>query len=220
MDTDPSGLQAHYTDENLTLYKFPSGPYDNNAYLLVCPQTNRSIVIDTPVEATALVRVAKQTDVQTVLITHGHFDHTLGYPDITAELGAEVGIGEADAVDLPSPPQILVANGDMFTAGTIKLKAIATPGHTPGSTCFVVGRHLFTGDTLFPGGPGKSGSPESFRQILESITFRLFALDGRTAFYPGHGADGLLQTAKDEYTSFAVRPHPDDLHGDVTWLAS
>ena len=217
---DSQGPAPHYSDESLTLYKFPSGPYDNNAYLLVCPRTNQSIVIDTPAEATDLVSVAKRTDVQAILITHGHFDHTMGYAEIVSALRADTGIGEADAGEIPTPPKLLISHGDVIRAGKVELKAIATPGHTPGSTCFVTGRHLFTGDTLFPGGPGKSGSPEAFKQIVDGITGRLFALDGRTAFYPGHGADGSLQTAKDEYVAFAVKPHPSDLHGDVLWLES
>ena len=216
LDNDTSRPGPHYAGPDLTLYKFPSGPYNNNAYLLVCPQTNRSIVIDTPGEADDLIEATKRTQVQAVLITHGHFDHLMGYQDVVPELG----IGSGDIGDMPSPPQIVVRDGDEFTAGTIKLTAIATPGHTPGSTCFIVGSHLFTGDTLFPGGPGKSGSPGAFKQLVQSITSRLFLLDGASTFYPGHGADGLLKDAKNEYATFAARPHASDLHGDVTWLES
>lgn len=220
MNTDTGTPAPHYAGPDLTLYKFPSGPYDNNAYLLVCPQTNRSIVIDTPGEADNLIEAAKRTDVQAVLITHGHFDHLMGYQDVVPELGATAGIGAGDTGDMPSPPGIVIRDGDEFTAGTIKLTAIATPGHTPGSTCFVAGSHLFTGDTLFPGGPGKSGSPAAFKRLVESIKSRLFVLNDDSTFYPGHGADGLLRDAINEYAAFSAKPHTDDLHGDVTWLAS
>ena len=210
----------HYSDGKLEIYKFPSGPYDNNSYLTVCPNTNRSIVIDTPADASQMVEAARRTEVQMVLITHSHFDHILGYEEILAELGVGGGIGRSDAGDLPSPPRFLIDDGDEFTAGEVTLRAIATPGHTPGSTSFVTGRHLFTGDTLFPGGPGKSDSPRAFRQLVDSISTRLLTLDGRTTFYPGHGADGSLQAAIDEYESFTSRPHPKDLHGDVVWVAN
>ena len=210
----------HYSDGKLEIYKFPSGPYDNNSYLIVCPNTNRSIVIDTPADASQMVEAARRTEVQMVLITHSHFDHILGYEEILAELGVGVGIGRSDAGDLPSPPRFLIDDGDEFTAGEVTLRAIATPGHTPGSTSFVTGRHLFTGDTLFPGGPGKSDSPRAFRQLVDSISTRLLTLDGRTTFYPGHGSDGSLQAAIDEYESFTSRPHPKDLHGDVVWVAN
>ena len=211
-------VPPHYSDGELEIYKFPSGPYDNNSYLIVCPSTNRSIVIDTPADASQIVAAARLTDVQVILITHSHFDHILGYEEILAELGVDAGIGRSDAGDLPSPPRFLIDDGDEFTAGGVTLRAIATPGHTPGSTSFVVGRHLFTGDTLFPGGPGKSDSPRAFRQLVDSISTRLLALDGRTVFYPGHGTDGSLQDAKDEYETFTSRTLPEDLYGDVVWL--
>ncbi len=210
----------HYSDDELEMYKFPSGPYDNNSYLIVCPRSNRSIVIDTPADASKMVEAAKRTDVQMVLITHSHFDHILGYEEILAELGVDAGIGRSDAGDLPTPPRFLIDDGDEFTAGGVTLRAISTPGHTPGSTSFVTGRHLFTGDTLFPGGPGKSDSPRAFRQLVDSVSTRLLTLDACTTFYPGHGADGSLQDAIDEYQEFAARPRPEDLYGDVVWLES
>lgn len=213
-----TGIEPHFSEENLTVYKFPSGPYDNNSYLIVCPRTNQSIVIDTPAEASQMVAAAKQTDVQLVLITHGHFDHIMGYEEILAELGVGAGIGRDDAGDLPSPPRHLVDDGDVFTAGDITLTAIFTPGHTPGSTSFVTGPRLFTGDTLFPGGPGRSDSPAALGQMLDSISTRLLVLDDVTDFYPGHGADGLLADARREYQVFASREHPSDLQGDVVWL--
>ena len=210
----------HYSDDELEIYKFPSGPYDNNSYLIVCPSSGRSIVIDTPADASKMVEAAKRTDVQMVLITHSHFDHILGYEEILAELGVDAGIGRSDAGDLPSAPRFLIDDGDEFTAGGVTLRAITTPGHTPGSTSFVTGRHLFTGDTLFPGGPGKSDSPRAFRQLIDSVSTRLLTLDGCTTFYPGHGADGSLQNAIDEYQAFASKPLPEDLYGDVVWLES
>ena len=102
----------------------------------------------------------------------------------------------------------------------MRLRAVLTPGHTPGSTSFVTGQHLFSGDTLFPGGPGKSASPAALRQMIESITQRMFTLGDVTDFYPGHGGDGKLEDAKREYEVFASRSHPDDLCGDVAWLGS
>jgi glyoxylase-like metal-dependent hydrolase (beta-lactamase superfamily II) len=104
--------------------------------------------------------------------------------------------------------------------GKRSIQALSTPGHTPGSTCFLVGNHLFSGDTLFPGGPGKSRSPQAFRQEIDSITSKLLVLPDETAVYPGHGDDTTIGNARAEYQLFASRPHPDDLHGDVSWLES
>ena len=216
--TDIPGASPIHSDPYLTLYRFVSGPYENNSYLVVCPQSNESIVIDVPADASEMLAAARRTTVRSILITHGHIDHVEGYGDIVPVLGADVCIGGADAGDLPAPPRHSIQDGDEFTAGGVTLRAITTPGHTPGSTCFVTGRHLFSGDTLFPGGPGKSTSPETFRQLVTSISARLLVLDDSVTFYPGHGAEGQLADARREYETFASRPHKSNLFGDVLWL--
>ena len=86
--TELAGTPPHYSDSGLNLYKFASGPLSNNSYLLVCPSTNKSILIDVPAEAFAALEAAESTDVQLILITHGHADHTEGYGDIVRALGS------------------------------------------------------------------------------------------------------------------------------------
>ena len=213
-------MAIHYRDESIAIHKIRCGPYENNAYLLVCPRTNQSIVIDAPPDPGALIEAAKETDVQAIIITHKHWDHIEGLAEVSREIGAPVGIGEDDADGLESPPSIVIRDGDEITAGDIALAAIFTPGHTPGSTCFLTGRHLFTGDTLFPNGPGRTGSPENLLQIVESVSTRLFTLKGIGEFYPGHGDTGDLPTERGKYEVFASKEHPADLQGDVAWLDS
>ena len=213
-------MAPHYQDSTITIHKLKCGPYDNNAYLLVCPQTNESILIDTPAEPDKLIEAAKATNVKAIIITHNHMDHLLGFDDVTSAIDAPVSIGEADAHALKKPPARLLKDGDEIKAGTITLKAIATPGHTPGSTCYTVGNSIFTGDTLFPGGPGKTGSPENLKQIIESITSKLFVFGDDLAVYAGHGDDGDLKSSKEEYRVFASKEHPADLFGDVLWMTS
>ena len=213
-------MAPHYQDSTITIHKLKCGPYDNNAYLLVCPQTNESILIDTPAEPDKLIEAAKATNVKAIIITHNHMDHLLGFDDVTSAIDAPVSIGEADAHALKKPPARLLKDGDEIKAGTITLKAIATPGHTPGSTCYTVGNSIFTGDTLFPGGPGKTGSPENLKQIIESITSKLFVYGDDLAVYAGHGDDGNLKSSKEEYRVFASKEHPADLFGDVLWMTS
>ena len=213
-------MAPHYQDDSIIIHKYECGNFGNNAYLVVCPQTNESIIIDTPGEPQAVIDAARSTDVKAIIITHNHWDHLVGFEDVTSAIGAPVAIGEADAHALPTPPARLLRDGDEITAGTVTLRAIATPGHTPGSTCYTVGNALFSGDTLFPGGPGKSGSPELFRQLVGSITTKLFTLGDDLAVYPGHGDDGDLKSSKEEYAVFASKEHPDDLSGDVLWLSS
>lgn len=211
-------MAPNYQDDKITIHKIKCGPFDNNAYLLVCPETNQSILIDTPQDPGALIEAAQQTDVQAILITHNHADHLAGFSEVTSAIGASVGIGEADADALSTPPAMLLKDGDEITAGTLTLRAIATPGHTPGSTCFTIDGHLFSGDTLFPNGPGKTRSPENLAQIIDSITSSLFVLSDDTNIFPGHGDDGNLKTEKDKYEVFASKDHPADLAGDVEWL--
>ena len=209
---------AHYEDEEIKIYKVKCTPYDNNAYLLVCPKTNESIIIDTPVDYSELIRIAKTSNVRSILITHNHSDHIQGLANVTAIIPNLVGIGEADAWALSKPPDRFLRDGDTITAGNIVLKVLSTPGHTPGSICLVAGKHLFSGDTLFPGGPGRSVSPQSLTQIIDSITRKLFVLDDTVIFHPGHGEDGDIKTAKEEYDIFESRNHPKNLSGDVLWL--
>ncbi len=211
-------MAAHYEDDEIKIHKLKCGPYDNNAYLLVSPGTNESLIIDTPADPGELIRAASGTDVKAILITHNHSDHIQGFTEVTSAIGSPVGIGEADAGALPKPPDRLLRDGDEITAGTIVLRALSTPGHTPGSTCFVVGKHLFSGDTLFPGGPGRSGSPEKLAQIIDSITKTLFVLGNDLALYPGHGDDGDVKTSRQEYAVFESKTHAADLSGDVNWL--
>ena len=128
-----------------------------------------------------------------------------------------VGIGTDDADGLPSPPQIDLKDGMVIKFGNQEMTVLDTPGHTEGATCFLIGKHLFSGDTLFPGGPGKTRSPEAFQQVVDSITKKLLVLPDDTAVYPGHGDDTTIGKAREEYQGFASNPHSPDLFGEVTW---
>lgn len=217
-------MPVHYQAQgagDVTVHKIEMGPYGNNGYIVVCPDTNQGVVIDTPAEPEKMLDEVKahNIDVQAILITHGHQDHLLGYAEITAGLGVPVAMGEADAGLPPTPPQRNLQDGDAIAFGNRVIRAISTPGHTDGSTCYLVGSHLFAGDTLFPAGPGKSRSPEALRQELDSISGKLLPLPDDTHVYPGHGPEeSVIGEARRRYDIFMSRPHPDDLHGDVDWL--
>ena len=212
-------MSLHY-DGELRITKINMGPYNNNGYIVVCPETNEGVIIDTPAEPEKLLSEIGDVDIKAILITHRHQDHLLGFSEITGSVSAPVGIGTEDASALPKPPEIDLRDGGTIKFGNRELRVLATPGHTEGGRCFLYGKHLFSGDTLFPGGPGKTGSPEALRQLIDSITGKLLVLPDDTAVYPGHGDDTTIGTAREEYQTFASRPHSDDLFGEVTWLGA
>jgi len=181
--------------------------------------------VDAPEAPEAVIKQARETTVKTILITHNHMDHLAGFDTVFGAYNVPVYIGSADGEPLDGRGVTEWPSDDQIDlVGELKIRAIHTPGHTPGSTCYVVrteqGEHtlLLSGDTLFPGGPGRTGSPELFRQEVKSITSKLLTLPGNTIVFPGHGDDTTIAKSKDEYGVFAAKTHDEDLHGNVTWL--
>ena len=152
-----------------------------------------------------------------IVVTHRHGDHWVSIDALKAKTGAPVSCHEADRERYAAKVDSTIADGEEIEIGGLRVRAIHTPGHTPGSLCFLVGRHLISGDTLFPGGPGRSDKPEDLQEEIRSITTKLFALPDETAVHPGHGDGTTICQAKREYAVFASREHPADLCGDVTW---
>jgi len=190
----------------------------SNAYLLVCRQTGDSVIIDTPGDAAKILEQAKGTNPAYIVITHNHFDHLGALARLRSELRVPVLAHRLDT--LPSPPDILINNGDTVSFGNIQLRVLHTPGHTQGSICLYTENYLISGDTLFPGGPGKTGSPEALRQIIASITDKLLVLPDDTQVFSGHGDPTVLKKEKEEIAVFKSRSHDRDLCGDVLWLSS
>ena len=207
-------------DGEVRINKINMGSYDNNGYILVCPETNEGVIIDTPAEPEKLLNEIGDVKIGHIIITHNHQDHLLGFGEITSRVDAAVGIGTNDAGALPKLPDIKLEDGDIIKFGNRELQVLSTPGHTDGAICLLVGKHLFSGDTLFPGGPGRTGSPEAFRQVIDGITRKLLVLPDDTAVYPGHGLDTTIGAARREYQDFASRPHGPDTCGEVTWTGT
>ncbi len=207
-------------DDNLQIDKLILGPFDTNSYIITCRLTGESVAVDAPAEAGEILKGLKGTYPRFIVITHTHMDHLGALSELKSKLGIPVAVHPLDARGLPSPPEILLGDGDTVSFGRIKLKVLHTPGHTPGSLCFLTGKYLISGDTLFPGGPGKTGSPADLRQIIESITGRIFCLPNDTQVYPGHGDSTMVRKEKEEFAIFSSRPHDPKLCGDVLWLSS
>ena len=188
---------AFHFDGDFQVKKFQVGGMENNCYVVVDPDSNEAIIIDAAWEPARILQEVAGLTVRRILTTHGHYDHHDALDPVRQQLGVPGGIGEGDASMLKSPPDFTVSDGDTFEFGRFQLRAIHTPGHTPGSTCYLIDGHLFTGDTLFPGGPGNTkGDPQRFAQIIESIRTRLFTLPNETVVYPGHGRDTTIGTEK------------------------
>ena len=189
------------------------------SYLLACAESRAAIVIDAGGSIEDVVAMAGGFDVQSIVLTHGHNDHWAGAAVLRKTLGVPVLIHEADVDMVGFAPDGLLEDGADLSVGNLTVSLVHTPGHTPGGTCLLVGDTVFTGDTLFPGGPGRTASPEAFRQVVHSISTRLLTLPGAMAVRPGHGEPTTIGAAKAEYDAFTARDHPADLCGDVLWTA-
>jgi glyoxylase-like metal-dependent hydrolase (beta-lactamase superfamily II) len=184
----------HYEDTQAEIHKLVVGPMDNNVFVLRCKDTGEAVLLDAANEHDKLLALCRRLNVRQVLETHGHWDHIQAVPAVR-DAGYNVGVTLADAEMLPSYDFVLDDEG-VIEVGRLRLHTIATPGHTPGSMCFRLEGSpvLFSGDTLFPGGPGATQFPGGdFPTIIRSIEDRLFvSLPPETIVLPGHGDDTTI----------------------------
>jgi glyoxylase-like metal-dependent hydrolase (beta-lactamase superfamily II) len=174
------------------------GPVDNNVFVLRCTETGDAVLLDAANEHERLLELCQRLGVQRVLETHGHWDHIQAVPELR-DAGYSVGVTAQDAAMLPSYDEV-IDDDSVIEIGRLRLHTIHTPGHTPGSMCFLIEGSpvLLSGDTLFPGGPGATKFPgSSFPQIIKSIDERIFSkLDPATIVMPGHGLDTTVGTER------------------------
>ena len=207
-------------DDRIQIEKLELGPFGTNAYILICRKTGASVVVDAPAEAKQILGQLKGTNPKHILITHSHMDHTGALSELKSALNVPIGAHAADAGSLPVQPDIMLNDADVISLGDIQLSVLHTPGHTPGSLCFLTGTYLIAGDTIFQDGPGKTGSPADFTRIVESLTRKIFVLPDDTRIYPGHGGATVLKKEKQAFASFCARSHNPNLCGDVLWSSS
>lgn len=199
-------LPAHYETSDVRIDKYVVGPFENNVFVIRDKGSGQALLIDAANEHEMLLEVCRATGVRRVLTTHGHWDHIQAVTALR-DAGIEVGIAEADAAMLPSY-DFTIPDDDVLGVGALRLRAIHTPGHTPGSTCFELEGHpiVFSGDTLFPGGAGNTVTEgANFDQIIESIDRRLFTMPPETLVLPGHGLDTTIGTERPSLDAWIER---------------
>jgi glyoxylase-like metal-dependent hydrolase (beta-lactamase superfamily II) len=191
----------HWHDSNVEVHKLVVGPYDNNVFVIRCRATGDAVLIDAANEHEKLLELCTQLGVRRVLETHGHWDHIQAIPAMR-EAGYEVAVTAADAPRLKDVGyDVFIDDAEVIEVGNLRLLAIHNPGHTEGSISFAVTDTplLFTGDTLFPGGPGNTAlEGGDFATIIQSIDNKLFTFPPDTIVLPGHGLDTTIG---------AERPH-------------
>ena len=198
----------HWADSRLQIHKVVVGPYANNVFVLRCRDTGEAVLIDAANEHEQLLELCRRLGVRRVLETHGHWDHIQAVPAIR-EAGYEVGVMSADAAMLKDVGyDVFIDDHDVIEVGKLRLHAIHNPGHTPGSVSFrVEGAPLvFTGDTLFPGGPGTTTfDGGNFDTIIDSLDNRLFTLPAETIVMPGHGVSTTIAAERPHLQEWVAR---------------
>jgi glyoxylase-like metal-dependent hydrolase (beta-lactamase superfamily II) len=201
-------LTLHWRDANVDVHKVVVGPFDNNVFVVRCRRSGDAVLIDAANEHEQLLQLCRRLGVRRVLETHGHWDHIQAVPAMR-EAGYEVAVTAADAPRLKDVGyDVFIDDAEIIEVGDLRLRAIHNPGHTEGSISFHVVDTplLFTGDTLFPGGPGNTQlEGGDFATIITSIDNRLFTFPAETIVLPGHGLDTTIGAERPQLASWVAR---------------
>ena len=195
----------------LIVTKVAVGPMDNNAYLLRCRHTGEQLLVDAAADDDTLLGVVGTDALARVVTTHAHADHWQALEDVVSATGAQTVAGRGDAAGIPVRTDVQVADGDRVQVGECSLEVIELVGHTPGSIALLYddpdgNPHLWTGDSLFPGGVGKTGSAAEFEQLMGDVRTKLFdRLPDETWVYPGHGDDTTIGAERPHLREWAER---------------
>jgi glyoxylase-like metal-dependent hydrolase (beta-lactamase superfamily II) len=206
----PGGPPSDHELAELIITKVSVGPMDNNAYVLRCRRTGRALLVDAAAEPDRLMATLGDASLEAVVTTHRHADHWQALADVVAATGAATLAHPLDAPAVPVPTTRLVAHGDTVTVGEVTLSVLHLDGHTPGSIALLYddphgAPHLFTGDSLFPGGPGAT-SPDTFPLLMRDLEQKVFGrLPDETWVYPGHGDDTTLGRERPHLAEWRAR---------------
>ncbi len=197
----------------------PDWGFTMNAYVVRDSATGATAIVDPGAEPARLLDAAG-SQVTGIWVTHADFDHVAALAEVRAATGAPVLAHRLEVDRVPGGVDTLVAGGDTVQLGSLPVQVRFVPGHAPGHVVFIVGRHVLGGDVLFPGGPGRTRSPEDFQTLLRGIETQLLALDDDATVHPGHGDPVTIGQARREIAAFRQRGGTEALYGDVTWLES
>jgi len=199
--------------DSVTMIKVSVGPVDNNAFLLQS-SNGASLLIDAANDGDRLLKIISDHQLDIIVTTHRHDDHWQALPSVATATGARLICGQPDLVAISTgagvEAMVGVWDGDQIELGTEKLEVIGLIGHTPGSiTLAYVGvkvTHLFTGDSLFPGGPGRTTTPDDFTSLMNDLESKIFdRFDDDTVVHPGHGDDTTLGTERPHLAEWRKR---------------
>lgn len=202
----PGGPAHTYEPRDcMAVKKFSVGPFDNNIYVIHCTGENKALIMDGAADAERIIREIEEMDVVAIVQTHSHPDHVQALPQLVDALNVPVYAHPSDAGRIPVPTKPL-RGGEVLTVGDVEVSVLHTPGHTPGGLSFLARGHLFSGDTLFPGGPGNTfDKPAAFAEIMRTLD-RLFAeLPDDTRVSPGHGLDTYIGRERPHVETWRAR---------------
>ena len=198
----------HWRDASVEVHKVVVGPFENNVFVVRCRRTGVAVLIDAANEHEQLLALCRRLGVKRVLETHGHWDHIQAVPAMR-DAGYEVAVTAADAPRLKDVGyDVFIDDAEIIEVGDLRLLAIHNPGHTEGSISFQVVDTplLFTGDTLFPGGPGNTKlEGGDFATIISSIDNKLFTFPAETIVLPGHGLDTTIGAERPQLSQWVAR---------------
>ncbi len=210
---DP-GTAARRTLPGATIIKASVGAMDNNAYLITCSATGKTLLIDAANDADTLIGLIREyaPDVALIVTSHQHYDHWQALAAVAEATGAPTAAHALDAEPLPVSPDRILADGDTVTVGNLTFDVIHLQGHTEGSVALALRgadgdvTHLFTGDCLFPGGVGKTWKEGDFERLLGDVSNKVFDVyPDSTVVYPGHGDDTTVGAERPHLTEWRER---------------
>lgn len=205
-------------DSALHLNRLEVGPWPMNAYVVVDPVTQNTLLVDPGANPEILLAAIQPYSLAGIFITHGHGDHTGALEDILSVVAAPVYLHPDDAALFTLNYDYPLHDNLMIQLGPHQLQTVHTPGHTPGMCCLSLGDgRVLVGDSLFVGGPGHTGSAADFVMTMRTMQSVIFRWADNTRFFPGHGPSGTIAEERPAFNAFVERGWSPDLHGDITW---